>query len=184
MNKAFTKEDDYLEDEDFEDEKVVSPTLQGKNYITPAGLENLKSRYKQLKYGERPEVVKTVSWAAENGDRSENADYQYGKRRLRAIDRELGFLGKRIRSAEAIDPAAVSKKDIVSFGATVTICNEDDEQKTYQIVGVDEAEITLGKISWQSPLASALMNAREGDTIQFRSPKGIQEIEIIKIQFK
>lgn len=185
MSKAFTKEDDYLEDDlDLDEDKVVAPALQGKNYITPAGLEQLKARYKQLKYGERPEVVKTVSWAAENGDRSENADYQYGKRRLRAIDRELGFLGRRIRSAEVIDPTKVLKTDVVSFGATVTICNEDDEHKTYQIVGADEVDISKGKISWQSPLAAALMNAKEGDYVQFRSPKGLQEIEVTRIIFQ
>ena len=184
MNKAFTKEEDYLEEDDEKElERTVSKDLQGKNYITPEGLEAIKNRYKQLKYGERPEVVKTVSWAAENGDRSENADYQYGKKRLRAIDRELGFLGKRIRSAEVIDPQKVLKKDIVSFGATVTILNEDDQEKTYSIVGADEVDIAKGKISWLSPLASALMNAKVSDTVQFRSPKGIQEIEVIKIRF-
>ena len=151
MSKAFTKEDsDYLEDDD--DLSLAIPSMpDGKNYITPAGLETLKNRYKQLKHSERPEVVRTVTWAAENGDRSENADYTYGKRRLRQIDKELGFLGRRIRNAEVIDPATI-KNEAVAFGATVTIINQDDQEKTYQIVGADEVEISKGKISWQRPL--------------------------------
>ena len=163
MSKAFTKEDDdYLETDEDELQNPAAIALQGKNYITPSGFEALKNRYKQLKYSERPGVVRTVTWAAENGDRSENADYTYGKKRLRQIDRELGFLGSRIRSAEVVDPALI-KSSTVAFGATVTILNEED---------------------WQSPLASALIGKKIGDQIEFRSPKGIQEIEIIKIQYE
>ena len=184
MSKAFTKEDDdYLETDEDELQNPAAIALQGKNYITPSGFEALKNRYKQLKYSERPGVVRTVTWAAENGDRSENADYTYGKKRLRQIDRELGFLGSRIRSAEVVDPALI-KSSTVAFGATVTILNEEDQRKTYRIVGADEVDIASGKISWQSPLASALIGKKIGDQIEFRSPKGIQEIEIIKIQYE
>lgn len=176
--------DDYqeIDEEDTSETKTLDPSLQSKNYITPGGLEALKIEYKNLKYAERPEICKTVQWAAENGDRSENADYQYGKRRLRQIDKRLGFLGKKIRNAEVVDPSKI-KSDVVSFGATVTIQYEDDSTKTYSIVGVDEMDVSKGRISWVSPVASALINHKEGDFVQFRSPKGIQEIQILKIQY-
>lgn len=180
MNKAFVKEDNDNEDDD--EPISTSPVFQGKNYITPAGLKRLQDEYKELKYKERPEVCKVVQWAAENGDRSENADYTYGKKRLREIDRKLRFLSKRIEAAEVIDPATITS-DTVMFGATVTIRYEDDSEKTFTIVGMDEVDIEKGRISWVSPLASALMKARRSDIVQFHSPKGTQEIEILSIQF-
>lgn len=181
MSKAFVKEDSEL-DEDDPKELASAHLFQGKNYISPTGLLRLQEEYKQLKFKERPEVCRVVQWAAENGDRSENADYTYGKKRLRQIDSRLRFLRKRIEAAEVIDPTTV-KSDSVMFGATVTILTEDDTEKTYTIVGSDEMDIDKGRISWLSPLASALMKAKEGDVVQFRSPKGLQEIEVLKIVF-
>lgn len=179
MSKAFTKEDtDFEEDGDIDEPK----SIPGKNYITPSGYKKLQDEYKHLKYKERPEVCKVVQWAAENGDRSENADYTYGKKRLREIDKRLRFLMKRIQAAEVIDPTQV-KSDSVMFGATVTIRYEDDSEKTYSIVGMDEVDVSKGKISWISPLAAALMKSKEGDIVQFRSPKGLQEIEILGVKF-
>jgi transcription elongation factor GreB len=175
--------EDYLEEDlDEQEEKSSHSGLKDKNYITPEGLKNLKDEYAKLKYGERPEVCKTVQWAAENGDRSENADYTYGKRRLRQIDKRLGFLGKRIRTAEVIDPKLI-KSDEIQFGATVTFLNEDDLEKTYTIVGADEVDVSNKKISWLSPLAQAMMGKKQGDIVTFKSPKGLQEIEILKIIF-
>jgi transcription elongation factor GreB len=175
--------EDYLEEDDQEESKTTHSSLVDKNYITPSGLAKLKAEYAQLKYSERPEVCKTVQWAAENGDRSENADYQYGKRRLRQIDKKLGFLGKRIRTAEVIDPKTI-KSEIIQFGATVKFCNEDDQVKTYTIVGADEVDVAKGRISWLSPIAQALMKAKVSDIVQFRSPKGVQEIEVLEITYK
>lgn len=185
MSKAFTKEsDDDLEPLD-EDENLAESGLAvgSKNYMTPQGAKKLRDELVRLKHGERPEVVKVVQWAAGNGDRSENGDYLYGKRRLREIDRRIRYLSKRLESAEVIDPATVTA-EVVQFGATVTIRDEDDNEKTYSIVGVDEIEVAKGKISWLSPLASALMKAKEGDTVTFRFPKGVQEIEILQVVYK
>ncbi len=180
MSKAFTKEDD--QQDDLEEEK--GPALPGgKNYITPQGARRLQDELKQLRTKERPEVCKIVSWAAGNGDRSENGDYTYNKRRLREIDRRMRYLGKRLQSAEVVDPLLVAC-DQVMFGATVTIADENDNQRTYSIVGVDEVDLAKSRISWISPLGSALLKAREGDIVQFRSPKGLQEVEIVKIEYK
>ena len=178
MSKAFTKEH---EDEDPQEDELP-PSLQGKNYITPDGYKKLQDELKQLKFKDRPEITKIVSWAAGNGDRSENGDYLYGKKKLREIDRRLRFVTKRIQAAEVIDPKLI-KSDTVMFGATVTIRNEDDIEKTYQIVGVDELDIENGKISWISPLAKALMRAKVGDVRLFRFPKGEQEIEVVRIVY-
>jgi transcription elongation factor GreB len=184
MNKAFTKEDDSDLD-DVKDEADTADSglaIGAKNYMTPQGAAKLRGEYSHLKHGERPEVVKTVTWAAGNGDRSENADYQYGKRRLREIDRRLRYLSKRLESAEIIDPATV-QSDRVQFGATVSIRDEDDKLRTYSIVGVDEIDVAKGKISWLSPLAAALMKAREGDVVTFRFPRGVQEIEVVSLRY-
>lgn len=156
--------------------------MHDKNYITPAGHRKLVAELKKLKFEERPKLTETVAWAAANGDRSENADYTYGKKRLREIDKRLRFLSKRIESAEIIDPTGASHPDI-RFGATVTILNEDEIEKTYTIVGTDETDITKGRISWQSPLASALLRKREGDVVTVRMPKGAEDVEIIKIVY-
>ncbi|WKZ57245.1 MAG: transcription elongation factor GreB [Bdellovibrionota bacterium] len=178
MNKAFTKENDSEVDDDL----PAPPLPGGKNYITPGGLEKLQAEFSQLKFRERPEVTKVVQWAAGNGDRSENGDYLYGKKRLREIDKRLRYLAKRIESAEVIDPARVRSEQVM-FGATVTIRDEDDREKSYTIVGVDEIDVAHGRISWMSPLACALMKARQGDWVTFRSPKGVQQLEVIKIEY-
>jgi len=152
------------------------------NYITPAGATRLQDELRRLKYDERPKLVETIAWAAANGDRSENADYIYGKRRLREIDKRLEFLLKRIELVEVIDPAKV-KAQKVMFGATVTIF-DDDVKKIYSIVGVDEINLDKGHISWKSPLAAALLNKSEGDLVVFNTPKGEREVEIISIAYQ
>jgi len=154
-----------------------------RNYITPAGFEKLRSEYTTLLNGERPQVVATVAWAASNGDRSENADYIYGKRRLREIDKRLHFLQKKMESAEVIDPATL-KSDKVIFGATVTLENEDGESIVYQIVGADEFDIKLGKISWNSPVAKALLGKKCDDEVVIKKPNGEETVIILDIQFK
>ncbi|MEQ1665838.1 MAG: transcription elongation factor GreB [Bdellovibrionales bacterium] len=154
-------------------------------YITPKGLARLKEELKSLMQVERPQVVKTVAWAASNGDRSENADYQYGKRRLREIDKRVHFLTKSIEAAEVVDPAKL-KSDKVVFGATVTIIdlNKDNEMQTFQIVGEDEIDIENSKISWRSPIAKALLGKKTGDEVVVKRPAGEWIIEIDKIEFK
>jgi transcription elongation factor GreB len=154
-----------------------------KNYMTPACAERLKSELKQLLNVTRPEVVRTVAWAASNGDRSENADYIYGKRRLREIDRRIRFLQKRLDDAEVIDPEK-QRGERVLFGATVTVADEDGKERIYAIVGIDESEPAKGKVSWISPLAKALMGSRKGDAVTLRTPKGEEELEILKIEYK
>lgn len=181
MSKAFTKENDDIEDLD-DVEEAAPPTPSGKNYMTPAGAKRLQDELRELRYKTRPEVTQTVAWAAGNGDRSENGDYIYGKKRLREIDKRIRFLSKRLDAVEVVDPLKVNS-DQVLFGATVTIRDEDDREKTYSIVGIDETDISKGRISWISPLASALFKARVGDVVTFRSPKGPQEIEIVTIRY-
>jgi transcription elongation factor GreB len=157
--------------------------MADKNYITPAGLEKLRQEYSALLHDERPKVVATVAWAASNGDRSENADYIYGKRRLREIDRRLKFLGHRIEDAEVVDPSKVQSQKVV-FGATVTIVDDDENEMTYQIVGEDEFDAKLGKISWKSPVAKALFGKKEGDEAQIQKPQGPATVTIEKIIYK
>lgn len=155
---------------------------QSLNYITPSGLEKLKAELKELIQVERPKVVNTVAWAASNGDRSENADYTYGKRRLREIDRRVRFLTKRIESAEVVDPKKLKSEKVV-FGATVTIEDEDGEMKTFRIVGEDEIETEKGFISWRSPIATALLGKRAHDEVVIKRPAGDWVVVIIKIEF-
>jgi len=154
-----------------------------KNYITPKGIEKLKAEYHELLNVERPKVVEVVAWAASNGDRSENADYQYGKRRLRQIDGRLHFLQKRIEAAEVIDPKSL-KSDKVIFGATVTIENEDGDTYTYQIVGEDELDIKQNKISWKSPVARALLGKKLDDEVKIQKPAGDEMVVITDIVFE
>ena len=180
MSKAFTKEDDSADEADL---PIPAPIPSGKSYITPAGAQRLRDEFHRLRTIERPEVTKTVAWAASLGDRSENADYQYGKKKLREIDKRLEYLTKRLENVEVVDPLAVAC-DQVRFGATVTFMDEDGNEKTYAIVGVDEVDVAKGRISYHSPLGSALLKAREGDSVTFRSPKGSQEIEIVRIEYK
>ncbi len=148
--------------------------MSKKNYITPEGAEKLKSEYNALFHGERPKLVETVSWAASNGDRSENADYQYGKKRLREIDRRLKFLMDRLDAAEVVQVVDI-KSDRIVFGATVTYTNEDGNSYTYQIVGEDEFDIEKNKISWKSPLAAALLGKKNGDEVRFVKPNGEED---------
>ena len=182
MNKAFVRESDG------DDEEALSPSLKlppgSKNYITPAGHARLKEELEQLVKRERPNVVEIVAWAASNGDRSENGDYIYGKRRLREIDRRIRFLRKRLDIAEVVDPLRQGDNDQVFFGAQVTIADSGGEENTYTIVGVDEADVMRGRISWISPLARALIKSREGDSIRFQSPVGIREIDILAVVYK
>lgn len=154
-----------------------------KNYITPQGFEKLRSEYSELLNVERPKVVEVVAWAASNGDRSENADYQYGKRRLREIDRRLHFLKNRIEDAEVIDPGQI-KTDQVVFGATVTLENESGEQVSYQIVGEDEIEIKEKKISWKSPVARAVLGKRVDDEVKVIKPGGDELMIVIAVEYK
>lgn len=179
MNKAFVKESDHDEDDDFPD---VAPLPAGtRNYITPAGYAALRSELATLMLEERPAMVKIVSWAASNGDRSENGDYLYGKKRLREIDRRMRFLTKRLEIAEVVDPGIQPNRDQIFFGATVLYSDHEGKEQEVTIVGVDEAEPLKGKISWISPVARALIKSREGDTVILRTPRGVQELDILEI---
>jgi transcription elongation factor GreB len=181
MNKAFVREND-----NDEEELSPSPSLPAglKNYITPAGHKRLKDELEHLIKRERPQIVEIVSWAASNGDRSENGDYIYGKRRLREIDRRIRFLTKRIEIAEVVDPLRQGNNDQVFFGACITVADTEGIESTYTIVGVDETDVGLGRISWVSPLAKAVIKAREGDSIRFQSPLGLRELDIISVVYQ
>ena len=182
MNKAFVREND----EDDEDSAPGVPSVPPgtHNYMTRRGYEVLRAELDQLVRGERPVLVETIRWAASNGDRSENGDYIYGKRRLREIDRRIRFLLKRLESATVVTPADQENVEQVYFGATVTVCDVDGEiESTYQIVGVDEANASEGRISWIAPLSRALLKAREGDVVRFASPAGLREIEVLEIRY-
>ncbi len=176
MSKAFTKEIDDADDDDLDH---VLPS--GKNYITPVGFAKLKTEYDALFFVERPHVVETVSWAAGNGDRSENGDYLYGKKRMREIDRRMRFLNVRMKAAVVVDARDQPHKDQVFFGCTVTYAAEDDNHRTVCIVGQDEVDASLGNISWISPVAKALVKARVGDVVTLVTPSGLQEIEVMEI---
>lgn len=184
MNKAFTRESEAADDDDLEE---VLPLPAGvRNYITPGGFARLKGELERLVGSERPELVATVAWAAGNGDRSENGDYIYGKKRLREIDRRIRFLVRRLDRADVVDPASprdADNEDRVFFGATVTIKGAASEERTVSIVGIDETDARRGYISWISPLARALIKGREGDVVSLRSPGGIEEIEIISVRY-
>lgn len=183
MSKAFTKEDDERDDSGDTGPDAGLRALGGKkNYMTLKGFSRLKAGLHELLHKTRPEITQVVAWAASNGDRSENADYIYGKRRLREIDRKIRFLTKRLEIAEVIDPAQV-KSSKVQFGATVTYCGEDGKEKTVHIVGIDETEPSCGKISWISPLAKALLNREAGSIVLFRSPRGEEELEIMQVRY-
>jgi len=182
MNKAFTKEKDFDDDEGVQEPapEAFGPGL--KNYMTPQGAKRLQDELRELLHVERPKVTDVVAWAAGNGDRSENADYQYGKRRLREIDRRVRFITKRLDALEIVDPTKL-KGEQTFFGSTVTIRNEEDEEKIYSIVGVDEIDVKRGRISWRSPLGAALLKAKVGDVVMYRTPKGVQEIEVVEIRY-
>jgi transcription elongation factor GreB len=180
MSKAFTKE---TEAEDDLPEEMPSLPAGVKNYITPEGLQRLQAELRQLRTVERPKVVETVAWAAGNGDRSENGDYLYGKKRLREIDRRMRFLSKRLEIAEVVDPAQQKKRDQVFFGATVTYVDEHDRERTIRIVGIDEARAEAGEVSWIAPVARALTQARIGDAVEVRTPAGVETLEVLKIRY-
>jgi transcription elongation factor GreB len=184
MNKAFTKETEPIDDSG--EEEATSPLPAGsKNYITPGGHARLMDEFLWLMNKERPQVTATVSWAAGNGDRSENGDYIYGKKRLREIDRRIRFLTRRLDRAEIVDPAAPREDETrIFFGATVTFANQKGEEKTVSIVGVDEIDTSRGYISWISPMARALIKAREGDVVTLRAPGGTEELEILEVKYQ
>jgi len=182
MSKASINEPPQDEDEDLE--RVAPIPAGAKNYLTPQGYARLKGEALRLLNQERPELVRVIAWAAANGDRSENADYIYGKRRLREIDRRIRFLTKRLDAAEVIDPAAREHTDQVFFGATVTVADDQGGESTYSIVGIDEVDVGRGRISWISPLARALLKRREGDQVAFKAPGGDQVLEIVKVEYK
>jgi transcription elongation factor GreB len=175
MSKAFTRETDS---EDDEIELSAQLPTGAKNYITPGGYRMLQDELEHLWKVERPALVKTITWAASNGDRSENGDYIYGKKRPREIDRRVRFLRKRLELAEVVDPTQRIECDQVFFGATVTVCDTNGCESTYSIVGVDEADVAGGRISWISPLARALLKLREGDVAMLRTPSGVNELEV------
>jgi len=180
MSKAFVKESDSVDDDEIE----APPLPAGsKNYITPAGYKRLKDELVQLLNVDRPEVVRTVSWAASNGDRSENGDYIYGKKRLREIDRRIRFLTKRLDIAEVVDPAARPATAQVFFGATVRYAAIGGDELQITIVGIDEVDPARGLVSWISPIARALLKAREGDTVQLRTPAGTETLEILEVRY-
>lgn len=179
MNKAFTKEESDDQADEGED-AVLLPAGQ-KNYMTPEGFAAMQAELRLLMREERPKIVEIVSWAAGNGDRSENGDYIYGKKRLREIDRRVRYLTKRIESAEVVDPANQQNLKQVFFGATVTYAQEDDTRRTVRLVGVDEADLSKGKISWLSPVAKALFKAQVGDVVELQTPAGPTSIEVMAI---
>lgn len=180
MNKAFVKESD--DDDDLEGALPAIPAGT-KNYMTPQGHQHMKDELLRLIDVDRPEVVKIVSWAASNGDRSENGDYIYGKRRLREIDRRIRFLTKRLDIAEVVDPSVHHGSDQIFFGATVTYENQAGEEHTVTIVGIDELDPLNGKISWISPVARALTKAREGDSVVLKTPAGLDELTILDVSY-
>jgi len=181
MSKAFTKETDAA-DEDAPETGAPLPSGL-KNYMTPQGFAAMQDELKKLIREDRPKVVETVAWAAGNGDRSENGDYIYGKQRLREIDRRIRYLTKRLEIAEVVDPVRQTRRDQVFFGATVTYATEDGTENTITIVGVDEATSDAKRVSWVSPIARALLKAREGDTVDLNTPTGVETIEVIAIVY-
>jgi transcription elongation factor GreB len=187
MNKAFTRESED-EDDDGDVPEGASPLPAGsRNYMTPAGFTRLKNELDHLVGRERPELVATIAWAAGNGDRSENGDYIYGKKRLREVDRRIRFLIKRLDAAEVVDPLArrdEGEDDRVYFGATVTVRNAKDEERTVSIVGVDEIDTARGYISWVSPMARALLKARAGDVVTLNTPGGAEELDILDVRYE
>ena len=182
MNKAFTREVDR---EDEEDDDIEAPLLPegAKNYITVAGYRRLRDELMTLLDDERPKVVEAVSWAAKNGDRSENGDYLYGKKRLREIDRRIRFLTKRLDIAEVVDPSLHHGNEQVFFGATVRYASDHGDERTIRIIGVDEAESAQGEVSWIAPIARALLKARVGDEVRLTTPRGLEVLEVLEVSY-
>ena len=180
MSKAFVKEPDDATDLPYEPPAIPAGI---KNYMTPRGHRHMQDELHQLLQVDRPKVVETVAWVAGNGDRSENGDSIYDKRRLREIDRRIRFLSRRLESAEVVDPKQQKKLDQVFFGATVTYADGRGTEKTITIVGIDEADLSRGHVSWVSPVARALMKAQEGDIVDVRAPSGVEQIEVLEIRY-
>ena len=184
MSKAFTRESEAPAAGDDDEDASLPPLPAGaRNYMTPAGWARLRDELRALLEVERPRVVETVSWAAKNGDRSENGDYLYGKKRLREIDRRIRFLTRRLDLAEVVDPAVHHGSDQVYFGATVTYANARGDERTITIKGIDEADSLAGEVSWVSPVARALLKAREGDEVRLVTPAGAETIEVVEVRY-
>ena len=186
MNKAFVRESDAADDgDDGDGDTPALPPLPpgARNYMTPQGHRRLRAELMRLLDVERPEVVQIVSWAASNGDRSENGDYLYGKKRLREIDRRIRLLTRRLDIAEVVDPSAHHASDQVFFGATVTYANARGEQRRITIKGIDEADALAGEVSWVAPVARALLKAREGDEVRLATPGGVETIEVLRVEY-
>ena len=181
MSKAFTREDDEQPDDDLPAEQRLPRST--KNYLTPAGWQRMKDELYRLVNHERPEVTQVVNWAAGNGDRSENGDYIYGKRRLREIDRRIRFLTKRLEIAEVTDPSLHHGGEQVFFGARVTYADDEGDERTITIKGIDEADNQAGEVSWISPIARTLLRARVGDVLQLPTPAGVREIEVMDVSY-
>ena len=182
MSKAFTRETDAGDDDD-DDVAPQSLPTGTRNYLTPAGYARLRGELLSLLDDERPKIVEVVSWAAKNGDRSENGDYLYGKKRLREIDRRIRFLTKRLDIAEVADPSVHHGRDQVFFGATVTYANGQGEERRVTIKGIDEVDNLAGEISWVSPMARALLKAHVGDEVQLMTPGGVERIEVLAVNY-
>lgn len=183
MSKAFTRESESADTDDDDDLALPALPQGSKNYLTPQGYRRLRDELMHLMDDERPKVVEVVSWAAKNGDRSENGDYLYGKKRLREIDRRIRFLTKRLDIAEVADPSVHHGNDQVFFGATVTYANARGEERTITIKGIDEVDPLQGEVSWVSPIARALLKAREGDEVQLMTPGGLERIEVLAVRY-
>jgi len=183
VSKAFTRENESA-DEDDGDEGASPLPAGSKNYMTPQGWRRMRDELTHLVKVERPEVTAVVSWAAGNGDRSENGDYQYGKKRLREIDRRIRYLTRRLENAEVVDPSRREETDQVFFAATVTYCNGKGEETTVRIVGLDETDPSRGYVSWISPVARALIKAREGDTVPLVTPGGREELDVVEVRYE
>lgn len=181
MSKAFVKESD--DDGALPDDAPALPAGL-KNYVTPEGHRRMEEELRRLLREERPKVVEVVAWAAGNGDRSENGDYIYGKQRLREIDRRIRFLTKRLEAAEIVDPRRQTRRDQVFFGATVIYTDRSGGEKTVTIVGIDEADLDRGCVSWISPIARALLKAHEGDVVELRTPTGSEPLEVVEIRYE
>lgn len=182
MSKAFTKESDAPADDEPDNPALVLPAGT-KNYITPQGYARLRAEWLGLMDVERPKVVEAVHWAAKNGDRSENGDYLYGKKKLREIDRRIRFLTRRLELAEPTDPSVHCGSDQVFFGATVRYADATGAERSVTILGIDEADSTQLQVSWISPIARALLKAREGDVVRLMTPQGAQEIEVLTVRY-
>jgi transcription elongation factor GreB len=181
MSKAFTRESDAVEDDEVETDAAQPAGVR--NYISPAGYARLRNELAQLWEVERPRLVETVAWAAGNGDRSENGDYLYGKKRLREVDRRIRFLSRRLEYAEVVQDMGHDPTRVF-FGATVTVANRRGEERTVTIVGMDEVDPARGRVSWISPIARALLKARDGDTVKVHTPGGVEELDIVDVRYQ